>query len=101
MTAPPVEPRSALWDAWTERRRQDKRWGQQDHAPAFWMLILGEEFGEAQKAALEASWGGGASWADYRAELVQVAAVALAAIESFDRNGPPRPERVGALGVRV
>lgn len=83
-----------------ERERQEMKWGRQDHAPAFWMLILGEEFGEAQKAALEASWGGGASWADYRAELVQVAAVALAAIESLDRNGAPPMERVGALGVR-
>jgi hypothetical protein len=64
------------------------------------MLILGEEVGEAQKAALEASWGGGSTWGDYRAELVQVAAVALAAIESLDRNGPPLPEcNPRALGV--
>ena len=63
-----------------ERKRQDAKWGEQSHSLPWWMLILGEEFGEAQKAILEGDHAG------YRAELVQVAAVAIAAIESFDRG---------------
>lgn len=70
--------------AWTsvlmERERQDAKWGEQNHSRDRWFTILGEEVGEACEASLE--------HADmsYRAEMVQVAAVALAAIESFDRS---------------
>lgn len=92
----------AVEDILSERLRQDSKWGEQNHTPAFWMLILGEEFGEAQKAALEASFRDDCSWVAYRQELVQVAAVAIAAIESLDRNGPPPDERnTRALGVPV
>lgn len=77
-----------------ERVHQNDKWGEQNHAPAVWLMILGEEVGEATTAALEA-------WANdpvlyprsrdqwlvrYRAELLQVAAVAIAMIESLDRN---------------
>ncbi len=71
-----------------ERACQDNKWGQQNHDPVWWMSILGEEVGEAQKAVLESSFGD-KSWREYRAELVQVAAVAVAAIQCLDRNGPP------------
>jgi hypothetical protein len=30
-----------------ERERQDRKWGEQNHPPAIWMLVLGEEVGEA------------------------------------------------------
>lgn len=36
-----------------ERQRQKERWGNQEHSDAVWALILGEEFGEVQKAILE------------------------------------------------
>jgi NTP pyrophosphatase (non-canonical NTP hydrolase) len=64
-----------------ERKRQDDRWGVQNHGPDGWLTILMEEVGEASRAVL-----GG--WADnkYRRELVQVAAVAVAAIECLDRG---------------
>ena len=39
-----------------ERVRQDQKWGQQNHDPAWWMTILGEEFGEACEAALQAAF---------------------------------------------
>ena len=29
-----------------ERQRQDGKWGVQNHAPVFWAVILGEEYGE-------------------------------------------------------
>lgn len=62
-----------------ERRRQDEKWGIQRHPQSVWMAILMEEVGEACKAFLESNLD-----SDYRRELIQVAAVAVAAIESFD-----------------
>ena len=75
-----------------ERRKQDKKWGPQSHAPIEWIAILGEEFGEASKEALEHHWAGKHYPVDefrlirLRAELIQVAAVAVAFVESLDRN---------------
>jgi len=62
-----------------ERKRQDDKWGEQNHNPERWLAILGEEVGEACKAVLEGDAEG------YRKELVQVAAVAVAAVENLDR----------------
>ena len=56
--------------------RQDVKWGVQRHMPEKWLAILMEEVGEAAKATLE---GDPVAYAD---ELVQVAAVAVAALES-------------------
>lgn len=62
-----------------ERRKQDEKWGdQRELPPRTWITILGEEFGEVCRAELESDSGG------YRQELIQVAAVAIAAVESFD-----------------
>ena len=76
-----------------ERIRQDAKRGEQNHIPVVWMAILGEEVGEANRAALEAlapcgnPIGNKLDWLrNYRDELIQVAAVAVAAIESLDRN---------------
>jgi len=63
-----------------ERDRQDGKWGEQNHSPEKWIVILIEECGEAAKAILEKE-----SY-QYRDELIHVAAVAIAAVESFDRN---------------
>lgn len=62
-----------------ERIKQDSKWGEQNHEPFKWVAILGEEFGEVAKATLENDPH------NYREELIQVAAVAVAAIENFDR----------------
>lgn len=86
---------AVLAEVRAERQRQDARWGQQDHAPEVWLMVLAEEVGEANQAAFEtlfprfdkrASGRGPRRLADYRQELVQVAAVAVAAIESLDRQ---------------
>jgi hypothetical protein len=79
-----------------ERGRQLNKWGAQNHDPAKWMLILGEEFGEAAKEACEAVFvdrdedDGDAlllsRLSNLRDELIQVAAVAQAFVESLDRN---------------
>lgn len=58
-----------------ERNRQDDKWGEQFHHPIMWCAILGEEVGEVNKAALEENW------EEYRKELIQVAAVAVAMLE--------------------
>ena len=63
-----------------ERSRQDQKWGTPNHYPETWLAILMEEVGEAAQAMLERRL------IDYRHEMVQVAAVALAALESYDRN---------------
>lgn len=68
-----------------ERIMQDSKWGEQNHCPADWIMILGEEFGEVSKAALEAKFGKG-TLSDYRKELIQVAAVAVAMVQCYDRN---------------
>lgn len=68
-----------------ERKRQQAKWGEQNHAPADYLTILGEEVGEANKAALEAKFAG-KEWGHYRTELIQVAAVAVAMVECFDRQ---------------
>ena len=77
-----------IQDVIAERFRQDTKWGVQNHAPETWLMVLGEEVGEANKAALEYRFPHGVplTWTAYRDELIQVAAVAIAAIESLDRN---------------
>lgn len=36
-----------------ERDHQDEKWGPQNHDRVWWMVVLGEEFGETCKAAFE------------------------------------------------
>ena len=76
-------------DILNERKNQDRQWGEQNHAPFTWLAILGEEVGEANKAALEAHfpmYERYRDYRDYRAELIQVAAVAISAVECLDRR---------------
>ena len=68
-----------------ERERQETKWGEQNHLPEWWQIILLEEIGEAAKALLE---GNGEI---YRAEMIQATAVAIAAIESLDRAIAKQP----------
>jgi len=71
---------SILSEIIEERNKQDLKWGVQDHDPLKWNAILGEEFGEVSKSILENN-----SY-NYREELIQVASVAIAAIECHDRK---------------
>jgi hypothetical protein len=84
-----------------ERRRQDEKWGVQNHDPITWIAILTEEVGEASQEALTLRFHKGKPPANpgcvgteeyldhvgecYRREMIQVAAVAIAAVEAFDR----------------
>lgn len=63
-----------------ERDRQDAKWGELNHDQFYWIGILGEEFGEVCKDAIEFSRD------KYRKELIQTAAVAVSMLESLDRG---------------
>lgn len=82
----------AVNDVIDERKRQDAKWGEQNHEPQFWMGILGEEFGELCQAVNETVFNNGpeerakGGYANMRAEAVQVAAVAVAFVEMLDRK---------------
>ena len=75
-----------------ERHRQNNLFGQQNHNPFIYLSILGEEVGEVHKAALESydfktgQFNSEKLEDTYREELIQVAAVAVAMVESFDRT---------------
>lgn len=91
-------------DVLAERRRQDAKFGEQNHPPQDWLAILAEEVGEFSRAhmdlyytqplepgvsieernAFQASID--AKRRHLREELVQVAAVAIAMLECADRN---------------
>ena len=71
-----------------ERNNQDRKWGEQNHEHYRWCAILGEEVGEVSEAVLKADpeEGEGGAFIRIREELIQVAAVAVAWVESYDRS---------------
>lgn len=82
-----------LRDVVAERLQQEQKWGLQNHRQMVWLGILAEEFGEAAKEINEFHFRPGVDQTEQyarsrvREELVQTAAVAVAMIESLDRNG--------------
>lgn len=68
-----------------ERARQDSNWGEQNHDGPLYLAILEEEVGEVAKAILDHRYKNKMA-IHIRDELVQVAAVAVAMIEAFDRG---------------
>lgn len=80
------------FDVSMERDRQDAKWGADRIQPdPVWSTILTEEVGESAEAALNAHFGdpdgtNRVRQTELRAELVQVAAVAVAWIEAIDGN---------------
>lgn len=79
--------RIAFRDVERERRAQDLKWGEQNHDPATWLAILTEEVGEVAKEIADGSPVAAVfDHRAYRMELVQTAAVVVAAIESLDRQ---------------
>lgn len=76
-----------------ERLAQDAKWGEQNHKPIEWVAILTEEIREVSKEALEYHfkkyYRDVDQLANYRKELIQVAAVAVAMIQCLERNKRP------------
>jgi hypothetical protein len=79
---------SVVTDVLAELKRQLRKWGTQNHQPIYWLGILGEEYGEAAKWIIE--WGvcrpGAETVPILYLELVQIAAVAIAAAECLNRT---------------
>lgn len=65
-----------------ERERQDAKWGGADHddghAPADWRAFIEKKLAQANAEPI--------SPVEYRRRMIQVAALAVAAIESNDRR---------------
>lgn len=90
-----------LLDIGEERRRQDAKWGEQNHDLTVWMTVLGEEYGETCHAVLHHRAASGRAenvegdtdpdgWLDkVRREAIQTAAVATAIVEFIDRGCLP------------
>ena len=69
-----------------ERKRQDDKWGEQNHDDYVFAAILGEEVGEVQQAMLKRDYEQGPA-TNIRKELIQLAAVAVGWLEAIDRRG--------------
>ena len=75
-----------------ERKRQDMKWGEQNHFPHFWTGILGEEYGEFCEAVNETVFNNGVEarkkggYENMKTEAIHVAAVALGFLECLERN---------------
>lgn len=69
-----------LADVQTERARQDAQWGGADHDDEHhavdWLIYIDKQFGGAQAAMVGT---------EYRAHMIKIAALAVAAVESHDR----------------
>ena len=89
---PPFPTAEAFAAVLAERTRQDKKWGEQNHSPQWWLAILMEEVGELAQAILETHFDKNAEHTtkggveNIRKEAVQCAAVAVALIEYIDRH---------------
>lgn len=87
-----TDTKAILLEIEQERLRQDKKFGadRKDTIPK-WLMILGEEYGEACKAGVEHTYAVCPGIArnellDCRTELIQVAAVAAAIVQSIDNH---------------
>ena len=81
--------RDVFQEVEAERQRQDDKWGEQNCHDFEWVSILTEEVGEAAAEANEANFNFGKNRGDFtklRAEVLQVAAIAVAWIEAIDRR---------------
>lgn len=89
---------NVLLDVRVRRQEQDLKWGEnQEHSLLEWVGIVTEEVGEVAKAAMRVhSNVKNPDIFQYRDEMLDVAASAVAAVENLDREGyekynPARP----------
>lgn len=69
----------------SERGRQDSKFGVQNLTPEVWLVVLVEKLGAVAQEVLNMRRVN-PDYTNYRTELIQVAAVAVAAIECLDRE---------------
>ena len=92
-----------------ERKRQDSKWGEQNHPPHYWTGILGEEYGELCEAINETvfdNWSDKGGFENMRREAIHVAAVAIGFLECLERNkalwfSSPLRWQKGAQGMKL
>lgn len=79
--------RTVLAQVREERRRQDKQWGgpshDDAHVPSDWVSYVGEHLDRAKKSIVQRVL---ADPDRYRQNMIEVAALAVAAVESLDRK---------------
>ena len=75
-----------------ERDKQDRKWGRQEHEPAKWLAIAGEEFGEICEAILEQDFPD-FDWNDVYNEVIQLGAVCTAWAECLMQDMLDKTER--------
>ena len=63
-----------------ERFNEDEKYGEQNHDPAYWIAVLGKEFGSICRAICENNP------EKYRKELIDLLAVGTNMAETFDRG---------------
>jgi hypothetical protein len=95
-TEAPTATEAAMQEVLGERARQNAKWGEQNHDPGTWALILLEEIGEWAKAELETRFGGPEAGNQHK-EAVHMTAVALQIVEAMNRaearrKAPPAPK---------
>lgn len=90
-----METEDVLAEVHRERASQNTKWGEQNHDPLFYFAILAEEVGEVAKEVVEhralrdrpaGKVAQKLRGENMRAELIQVAAVAVAMVECLDRG---------------
>lgn len=92
--------RNAIWDVVQERRRQEQKWGEQNHDPIIWTAVLTEEVGEFSESALHHRFGGKhGSYQRLREEATHCAAVGLSILECLERNKEDYESATDAFGV--
>lgn len=68
-----------------ERKRQNEKWGEQNHGLPVWILILTEEVGEAAEAVLKIREGK-MTVEDFRTEIIHCGAVCVQILEYLERG---------------
>lgn len=67
-------------DTMKERERQHELWGEQNLEKEKWIALIVEEIGEVARACNDKDD------ENYREEMIQVAALAIQAVECYDRE---------------
>lgn len=70
-----------------ERKRQDAKWGEQNHTPCMWSSIIGEEYGEMCQAINEFTFDPTPDTEEQiYTEAIQTMASCMAMLECIERN---------------
>jgi len=84
-------------DVLNERTKQDEKWGEQNHDVSRWLMILGEEYGEACEAGCRVTFPNDPRCTklatdNLKEELIQTAAVCVAIVECLERQALKREQ---------